>query len=121
MADALEALIAAVYLDGGLPPVRDFVLREFEPFLQELTRPEATVDYKTELQELCQKEFESLPAYQVIRETGPDHQKLFEVEIRIQGLSYATATGRSKKEAEQRAAQIALDKLRRGEPPLQGE
>ncbi|SRR5579884_39035 len=119
LADATEAVIAAIYLDGGLPAARDVVIREFEPFLQELTRPEITVDYKTELQELCQKEFESLPTYQVIRETGPDHQKLFEVEIRIQGQSYATATGKSKKEAEQRAAQITLDKLRKGEPPSQ--
>lgn len=117
LADALEALIAAVYLDGGLPAVREVVIREFEPALRELTRPEVTVDYKTELQELCQKVFESLPTYQVVRETGPDHQKLFEVEIRIQGTPYATATGRSKKEAEQRAAQIALDKLRKGWPP----
>ncbi len=115
LADALEALIAAVYLDGGLPPVREVVLREFESSLQELTRPEVTVDYKTELQERCQKEFESLPAYQVIRESGPDHQKLFEVEIWIQGTPYATAAGRSKKEAEQRAAQITLEKLRKGE------
>ena len=117
--DALEALIAAVYLDGGLSPAREVVMREFEPALQELTRPEMTADYKTELQERCQKEFESLPFYQVIRETGPDHQKLFEVEIRIQNTPYATATGRSKKEAEQRAAQIALDKLRKGWPPPQ--
>ncbi len=121
LADALEALIAAVYLDGGLSPAREVVMREFEPALQELTRPEMTADYKTELQERCQKEFESLPLYQVIRETGPDHQKLFEVEIRIQNTPYATATGRSKKEAEQRAAQIALDKLRKGEPPPSAE
>jgi ribonuclease-3 len=119
LADAMEAVIAAVYLDGGLPAAREIVMREFEPALQELTRPEVTVDYKTELQELCQKEFESLPTYQVIRETGPDHQKLFEVEIQIQNTPYAIATGRSKKEAEQRAAQIALDKLRKREqaPP----
>ncbi len=121
LADALEALIAAIYLDGGLPAAREVVIREFEPFLQELTRPEVTVDYKTELQELCQKEFESLPTYQVIRETGPDHQKRFEVEIRIQNHPHATAIGRSKKEAEQRAAQIALDKLRKGERASQEE
>jgi ribonuclease-3 len=121
LADAMEAVIAAVYLDGGLSPAREIVMREFEPSLKELTRPEVSADYKTELQELCQKEFESLPTYQVIRESGPDHQKLFEVEIRIQGQPYATATGRSKKEAEQRAAQITLDKLRKGEPPPQGE
>lgn len=121
LADATEAVIAAIYLDGGLPAAREVVMREFEPFLQDLIRPEVTVDYKTELQELCQKEFESLPAYQVIRESGPDHQKRFEVELRIRNASYAVAEGKSKKEAEQRAAQIALDRLRKGEqaPPAE--
>ncbi|MBI3802277.1 MAG: ribonuclease III [Nitrospirae bacterium] len=115
LANAMEAVIAALYLDGGLAAAREGVMREFEPFLRELTRPEITVDYKTELQELCQKEFESLPTYHVIGESGPDHQKRFEVEIRIRNTPYATAGGKSKKEAEQRAAQITLERLKRGE------
>ncbi|MFY9269931.1 MAG: ribonuclease III [Candidatus Manganitrophaceae bacterium] len=113
LANALEALIAAVYLDGGIDPARELVMREFEQPLRELTRPEVTIDYKTDLQELCQKEFGSLPSYQVIGETGPDHRKSFEVEIRIQGTPRAVAEGRSKKEAEQNAARIALERWKR--------
>ncbi|HEY5599180.1 MAG TPA: ribonuclease III [Candidatus Manganitrophaceae bacterium] len=120
LADAMEAVIAAVYLDGGFPAAREVVLREFASPLQELTRADLSIDYKTELQELCQKKFETLPAYSLIRESGPDHQKIFEVEIQIRGIAYGTGAGKSKKEAEQKAARTALERLREEEKLMNG-
>lgn len=114
LADALEAVIAAIYLDRGFQAAREVVLKEFELPLQETNRPDQSSDYKTELQEQCQELFEALPVYQVIQESGPDHKKTFEVEIRIQGELFGTGAGKSKKEAEQRAAQGALEQLRKG-------
>lgn len=115
LADAMEAVIAAIYLDLGYEAARRAVLEEFAFPMEELTRPEIAVDYKTELQELCQKEFETLPIYRVIQESGPDHQKVFEVEIRIVEAAYGVGLGKSKKEAEQKAAQITLERLRKKE------
>lgn len=113
LADAMEAVVAAVYLDQGFSAAREVVLKEFELPLREMTRPDLSADYKTELQELCQEIFETLPVYQVIQESGPDHQKKFEVEIRIQGIPFEVGIGRSKKEAEQKAAEATLGRLRK--------
>ncbi|MCW5798951.1 MAG: Ribonuclease 3 [Nitrospira sp.] len=114
LADALEALIAAVYLDGGLEASRTFTLRVLEEELlaarAERARP-GMDDYKTQLQELCQKRFESLPQYATVRESGPDHEKVFEVELTIQGVMRGVGCGHSKKEAEQMAAREALTQL----------
>ena len=115
LADAMEAVIAAIYLDRGFSAVREVVLKEFELPLQEITRPGVSIDYKTELQELSQQRFETLPVYQVIHESGPDHQKTFQVEIRIQGTVFEVGAGRSKKEAEQKAAEATLRRLREKE------
>jgi ribonuclease-3 len=111
LADALEAVIAAVYLDGGLAAARHVALPAFAEVIENLSRPEAA-DHKTELQEICQRDFGGLPAYRVLRESGPDHDKQFDVEISIRGEVYGVGTGRSKKEAEQKAARSALEKLR---------
>jgi len=116
LADALEALVAAVYLDGGLVSVREVILRHFSPLMADLHRPESRIDYKTELQEICQQEFGVLPVYRPVRESGPDHQKVFEVNLEIRGEVFGTGSGRSKKEAEQAAAQIALEKLQLRKP-----
>ena len=113
LSDALEAVIAAVYLDGGLAAARQVVLTAFSDLLDNLSRPEVA-DHKTELQELCQRTFSILPVYRVLRESGPDHHKQFDVEVSIQGEVYGIGTGRSKKEAEQQAAKHALDRLRPG-------
>jgi ribonuclease-3 len=112
LADAMEAVIAAIYLDRDFTAARGVVLKEFELPLRETNRPDRSVDYKTELQEHCQEMFEALPVYQVIQESGPDHQETFEVELRIQGNVFGLGAGRSKKEAEQKAAQAALEQLR---------
>ncbi len=111
LADALEAVLAAVHLDGGYEASR-MVTRHI--FSEELTQIAAQQDqpgagdYKTQLQEWCQKRHDTLPRYATVRETGPDHQKLFEVELSIQGEVVGVGSGRSKKEAEQQAAKQAL-------------
>ena len=114
LADALEALIAAIYLDGGLEASRKFTLQVLEEEVlatrAEQARP-GMEDYKTQLQEVCQKRYEILPQYETVREAGPDHEKVFEVELTIQGVMRGIGRGRSKKEAEQMAAKEALTQL----------
>jgi ribonuclease-3 len=110
-ADAFEAIIAAVYLDGGLEASRNFTIEALTDELRQIDvlqeRP-GRDDYKTRFQEWCQKRYELLPRYVIVRETGPDHQKLFEVEVRVNDKVFGIGRGYSKKEAEQEAAQRAL-------------
>ncbi|MBM4123943.1 MAG: ribonuclease III, partial [Nitrospira sp.] len=95
LADALEALIAAIYLDGGLEPARAFTLRVLAPDLDAIREGGgAAGDDKTKLQEWCQKRFEVLPQYVTVRESGPDHQKVFEVRVTIQRAVWGTGVGR---------------------------
>lgn len=111
LSDALEAVIAAIYQDGGLEPARDFVLREFREVIEGATRTDSIADYKTELQEYCQRELETLPKYKIVNQTGPDHQKIFEVAALIRDSVWGEGSGHSKKEAEQMAAKAALARI----------
>ena len=115
LADACEAIIAAIYLDGGMDAARDLVLREVWSLRAELsqtgTLTALTGDFKSALQELLQEQQRGLPEYRIVGESGPDHRKVFDVEVWVAGIVVARADGRSKKEAEQRAAQLALDHL----------
>ncbi len=113
LADALEAVFAGVYLDGGLDAATACVKAVFSDELVSCDRFRAKGDFKTDLQELCQRDFELLPQYRMVREAGPDHAKLFEVEILIRGDHYGVGVGTSKKEAEQMAAKEALEQLRK--------
>ena len=115
LADSYEALIAAIYLDGGVEQVRAFIMREFAPLLDEVRR-EGTAghDYKSALQEHVQSRDQPLPEYRLTGTLGPDHHKLFQVEVSVSGTALAEATGASKKEAEQEAARLALEKLAQG-------
>ena len=113
LADGYEALIAAIYLDGGVEPVRAFIVREFRPLLEDVRRHGvAGQDYKSTLQELLQSRDLPLPEYRLVSTLGPDHNKRFQVEVVVRGDALADATGPSKKEAEQEAARVALEKLR---------
>jgi ribonuclease-3 len=112
LANALEALIAAVYLDGGLEPARAFTLRALGDDLLAAERQPITRDFKTQCQEWCQKQFDCLPQYVTVRESGPDHQKQFEVHVLIKGEIFGVGIGSSKKEAEQMAARQALEEAR---------
>lgn len=111
LADALEAVIAAVYLDGGFEASRNFTIDALADELHQmdfLQEKPGGDDYKTRFQEWCQKQYEALPRYVIVRETGPDHQKLFEVEVQVNDRVFGIGHGASKKEAEQEAAQRAL-------------
>lgn len=108
LANALEALIAAIYLDAGLEASRDVVLNHFELPLEEVAPGEILFDYKTALQEYSQKRFGTLPVYRVVKEFGPDHQKRFEIETLVDGKACGAGFGKSKKEAEQKSAEAAL-------------
>ena len=113
LADALEAIIAAIYIDGGDIAAKMFILRTFAEEIQALRHSKEILDYKTELQEYCQREFDTLPVYRVSRESGPDHQKVFEVELVVHRKKVGVGKGRSKKEAEQEAAREALEKFKK--------
>ncbi len=124
LADGYEALIAAIYVDGGIDAARAFIMREFEPLIEEVRRPDfGGRDYKSALQEYLQANDYPLPDYHVASESGPDHRKLFQVEVRVRDETIAQASGRSKKEAEQEAARLALQQMeerrRQTRPPEQ--
>ena len=113
LADTYEALIAAIYLDGGIEHVRAFIVREFRDLITDLRRGGlAGLDYKSSLQELLQASDQGLPEYRLVGTLGPDHQKLFQVQVVVSGEALAEATGTSKKDAEQEAARHAIEKLR---------
>ncbi len=111
LADCLEALIASVYLDRGMDATEAFIMRFFDDLIKKSCTTRVSLDYKTELQELCQERLKQLPEYRVASETGPDHRKQFEVEVWVKGEQTGRGVGRSKKEAEQKAAKEALGKL----------
>src|SRR4051812_14189443 len=104
LADTYEALIAAIYLDGGIEHARAFIGREFAASLEDARTGAAGQDYKSALQELVQSRNQPLPEYRLTGTLGPDHRKLFQVEVVLNGEAVADATGTSKKEAEQEAA-----------------
>ena len=110
LADTLEAVIGAVYLDRGFATAYDLVQRLFASRLADLAEMEAALDYKTSLQELSAAQYEQLPQY-VVEDEGPDHEKLFTAEVHIDGRVIGRGEGRSKKQAEQRAAREAFQAL----------
>jgi len=117
LADGYEALIAAIYLDGGIEQARAFIAREFAPLLAEVQKGGlAAHDHKSALQEFLQSHDEPLPEYRLAGTVGPDHSKQFEVEVVVRGEPIASAVGPSKKDAEQEAARLALEKLRTPNP-----
>lgn len=115
IADCYEALIAAIYLDGGIDPAEKFIAREFASLIDEAKRTGAvasfTEDWKSALQEYLQSGGRGLPVYRLAGEIGPDHRKSFVVEVMVEGEAVAKAEGRSKKEAAQAAAREALERL----------
>ena len=108
LADAFEAIIASIYLDGGMDNARRFILSYVEPELKN-PRPRAFKDYKTTLQEIIQKNPEEHLEYVLTGEEGPDHDKHFSVEVHLNNNVIGRGGGRSKKEAEQQAAREALE------------
>ena len=117
IADTFEAVVAAIYLDGGLAAADGFVEGLFRGLIEELRSGPASggvgSDHKSALQEWLQSHDRPLPVYRLAGERGPDHDKVFEVEVMVGGASVGRAEGRTKKEAEQRAAEAALARLSR--------
>lgn len=111
LASALEAVIAAIFLDRGLAIAKDFILRLLDLELQKVVSQATAVDYKSELQELIQSREQRTPTYHVIEETGPDHDKKFTVEVRLGKTVLGKGSGRNKKAAEMEAARSALERL----------
>ncbi len=115
IADTYEAVIAAIYLDGGIDPVRAFIERQFASLIVQARRTgagaEFTEDYKSALQEWLQSRDRGLPSYRLAAEVGPPHRRRFEVEVLVEGHALARADGSSKKEAAQAAAKTALAAL----------
>lgn len=108
LADCVESLLAAIYLDRGWAAAQDFVATYFEDRIEEVINSSRQLDFRSLLQNYCQREKIDLPEFFVISEEGPAHQKVFEVEVRLRGESVGSGRGRSKKEAEQVAARQAL-------------
>ena len=107
LADTLEALLGAVFLDGDLVAAQSLINRLFEDDLSD-QKGMAKQDFKTLLQEYCQGELKSTPSYNVFREEGPDHSKVFFVEVRVKEKTVAKGKGKTKKEAQQKSAEKAL-------------
>lgn len=115
LANALEAVVAAVYLDAGFDSVNDVINKLIEPLLEGNNLPSDYFDYKTALQELCQKRYKTTPIYIVVDSTGPEHARIFEVRVVIINKLTEYGSGKSKKEAEKQAAQKAWEALQNEE------
>jgi len=111
LAGALEALIAAVYLDLGISAASDLVVKLYADDWEVLATRGVLIDYKSRLQEIAQSRFQEIPAYRLVSETGPDHNKRFTVEVSINARVMGSGTGKSKKLAETEAARRALQRL----------
>jgi ribonuclease-3 len=111
LARALEAVIAAIFLDQGLAATKDFVLRAASQELNNVLSQGVEADYKSQLQELIQARHQQTPTYRVIEATGPDHDRTFIVEVRVGDSVLGRGSGKSKKMAEAEAAHSALEQL----------
>lgn len=110
LASAFEALIGAIYLDGGFEKARDVIHCIFKDKVK-IPKFEEKEDYKTYLQEMTQKKYDSVPVYRVTKESGPEHEKVFSVDLYLKSKILAKGSGTSKKRAEQAAAKIAILEL----------
>jgi ribonuclease-3 len=113
LADATESVFAAVYLDGGLEEARALIHRVLLQREREEVVEERRRDFKTELQELVQRRSDQVLRYEMVGSSGPDHAKVFEARVTINGQTAGVGTGRSKKEAEQSAARNALEEMKK--------
>lgn len=111
LADCFESVVAAIYLDGGMSSARSFVLRNMEKKIMDAVMGKIFIDYKTRLQEVIQARKITQIRYVVLDEQGPDHSKIFQMNVVVNDLVVGTGSGRSKKEAEQLAAKMALGRI----------
>jgi ribonuclease-3 len=111
LADVFESLIGAIYLDGGMEAAKRFILQHIEAEIDLAVGGQGGVNYKSNLQQVAQRQFGETPTYLLLDEKGPDHSKCFKISAQIGRQQYAPAWGRNKKDAEQRAAMNALSQL----------
>ena len=111
LADVFESLIGAIYLDGGMEAAKQFILRHLAPEIEATAEGQGGINYKSNLQQVAQRQFGETPTYLLLDEKGPDHSKCFKISAQIGRQQYAPAWGRNKKDAEQRAAMNALSQL----------
>ena len=111
LADSVEAIIAGIYLDGGLESAKKFIIENLKDEIEIATKHVGIKDYKTVLQEKLQENGNIKIEYKIIKETGPDHDKTFEAEVLVEGKKIATGIGKNKKHAEMEAARKALKQI----------
>ncbi len=111
-AACLEAVIAAIYFDGGLEAAERFILRRFDPLINQVDAEQHQNNFKSVLQQHCQHVFNRTPYYELLDEKGPDHNKCFEIAVVVDHRRFSSAWGVTKKDAEQRAARNALIELK---------
>lgn len=112
LANTYEALLAAIYIDGGYEKVYAVIQQQFTPLIEQAKKSGYDRDFKTQLQETAQNRHKEIPRYQLAQQIGPDHDKTFRVAVHIKGRLLAFGSGKSKKEAEQDAARLALAVLK---------
>lgn len=112
LSDAMEALIGAIYIDGGFECAKEFVLNQMKKFIVDSIKGEIFMDHKTQLQEIIQKNSDQKVSYEIIEEKGPDHNKVFISQVKLDDQVIGVGEGRTKKEAEQMAARTFLEKTR---------
>lgn len=111
LADAFEAIICSIYIDGGMEKAKEFIYNNLGNLIDEVVKGASTTDYKTKLQEILQKKGDNRAVYEVLDEKGPDHNKFFIVQVKVGGGVLGSGEGKSKKDAEQIAARNAIEKL----------
>ena len=111
--DATEAIIAAIYLDGGIEPVKKFIIENLKEEIEKATKNVGIKDYKTVLQEILQENGEVKIQYEIIKEMGPDHDKSFIAQVKLNGKVLAKGEGKSKQKAEMKAAKKAINEIKR--------
>ncbi len=117
LSDVYEAIIAAIYLDRGTEAAREFILRTMGDELERAVQGHSVGNHKSALQQLSQREHGTAPVYRLLSEAGPDHSKLFQISAEIKNRGFTPAWGRTKKDAEQRAAGNAIAELKGESPP----
>ncbi|MFO7848541.1 MAG: ribonuclease III [Spirochaetia bacterium] len=111
LADCMEAIIGAYYIDSGFKASKNFILKYLIPEINKVLENRHRKDYKTLLQEFVQKKYKSYPRYSLVKKTGPDHDRTFWINVTIDGYEYGPGQGKNKKEAEQNAAGVAYRTL----------
>ena len=111
LTDAMEALIGALYLDSGYEAAFTFVSRLFTPEIIRITEKNYHRDYKSLLQEICMRRYHEYPQYRLVKYTGPEHERMYWIDVKVGGNIYGPGTGKNKKNAEQEAAKIAWHEL----------